>query len=47
MHYRRGWQIQAQATEATAAALRIGGVTGAFANLRSEVVGALREGGNS
>ena len=45
MHYRRGWQIQA--TEATAAALRIGGVTGAFANLGSEVAGTLREGVNS
>ena len=41
MHYRSWWEIQA--TEATAAALRIGGVTGAFANLSSEVAGTLRE----
>ena len=42
MHYRCGWQIKA--AEATAEALRIGGVTGTFADLRFEVAGTLREG---
>ena len=32
---------------AAAAALRVGGVAGAFANLGSEVAGTLREGVNS